>query len=71
MQFDEEKSEGRFTYVYTSSTPSRVDKKPEIVLTLLEEIRHDAMDFKTKGEFDSYVRMKYGDFHFIPLEGYE
>ena len=71
MQFDEEKSEGQFTYVYTSSAPLRVDRKPEIVITLLEEIRHDAMDFKTEGEFNDYMRTKLGDFHFVPLKGYE
>ena len=48
-----------------------MDRKPEIVITLLEEIRHDAMDFKTEGEFNDYMRTRLGDFHFVPLEGYE
>ena len=71
IQFDEEKGEGQFTYIYTSTAPLQVDKKPEIVLTLLEEIRYDAMDIKTIGEFKKYVKMEYGNFHFIPLKGYE
>ena len=48
-----------------------VNKKPEIVVEVLEEIRNDAMDIKTIGEFERYVRMEYGDFHFIPMKGYE
>lgn len=71
LQFDEMKGIGNFTYCYTSSAPSMVDKKPGIVITILEEIRGDAMDIKTIGEFNQYVKMEFGDFHFVPMEGYE
>ena len=71
LQYDEEKGIGKFTYVYSSEAPLMVNKKPEIVIEVLEEIRNDAMDIKTIGEFERYVRMKYGDFHFTPMKGYE
>ena len=71
LQYDEIKGVGNFTYCYTSDASLRVDKKPETVITILEEIRNDAMDIKTIDEFEKYVKIEYGDFHFIPMKGYE
>ncbi len=71
LQFDETKGIGNFTYCYTSSAPLMVDRRPEVVITILEEVRNDAIDIKTIGEFERYVRMEYGNFHFVPMKGYE
>ena len=71
LQYDEIKGIGNFTYVYSSDTSSIVDKKPETVIRILEEIHDDAIDIKTIGEFEKYVKLEYGDFHFIQMKGYE
>lgn len=71
IQFDEEKGIGKFTYVYSSDAPRFVKVRPETVIMLLEDIRYDAMDMKTIGEFYEYVKTKFGKFHYKPLIGYE
>ena len=71
IQYDELKGIGSFIYVYSSDAPSFVKVKPETVVTLLEEIRNDAMDIKTIGEFERYVNSPFGNFHFEAIKGYE
>ena len=71
IQFDEEKGIGKFTYVYSSSAPEFVKIKPETVVTLLEEIRYDAQNIKTIGEFEKYIKFPFGKFHYVALKGYE
>lgn len=71
IEFDEEKGIGKFTYCFTSYAPEFVKVKPETVIMLLEDIRYDAMDIKTIGEFERYVSARYGNFHYEALKGYE
>ena len=71
IQYDELKGIGKFTYIYSSDAPLLVKVKPETVVTLLEEIRNDAMDMKTIGEFERYVNSSFGNFHFKAVKGYE
>ena len=71
IEFDEVKGVGRFVYNYTSSIPQLVPIKPATVITLLEDIRYDAMDIKTVGEFERYVATKYGNFHYKAMKGFE
>ena len=71
IQFDEEKGVGNFTYCLTSAASEFVDVKPSTIVTLLEEIRDDAVNIKTIGEFQRYVSSNFGKFKFEPLKGYE
>ena len=71
ITFDEERGKGEFFYTFTSSASENVAVKPETTIMLLEEIRYDAMDIKTIGEFERYVKTGVGKFHFVPMKGYE
>ena len=48
-----------------------VNVKPSTIIMLLEEIRDDAVNIKTIGEFQRYVGSNFGKFKFEPLKGYE
>ena len=71
FQFDEEKGVGEFTYVYSSSAPQVISVNPSSVITLLEDVRAEAMNIKTIGQFNSYVNSKFGKLRFEPMKGYE
>ena len=71
LQFDEERGIGEFTYSYNSYTAQSVKVKPSLVVTLLEEVRADAADLKTVGQFYEYVKHNFGKFYFEPLENYK
>jgi len=72
IQFDEEKGIGNFTYVVVPDAWLFIKTvKPSTVIMLLEEIREDAKGIKTIGEFKKYINSNFGNFHFVPLKGYE